>query len=113
MRFKANGGTLSAPAIGRDQTIYLGGDKLYALDGKTGRKKWTFRAGSFIDSSPSIDADGIIYFGCYDQKLYAVDRAGKLKWTFKTGGSISTNPAIGADGTIYFTTDNGYLFAIH
>ncbi|MCE7700062.1 MAG: chitobiase/beta-hexosaminidase C-terminal domain-containing protein, partial [Methanobacterium paludis] len=46
-------------------------------------------------------ADGTIYTGSYDKKLYAINPDGTLKWTYTTGGSIYGSPAIGADGTIY------------
>ena len=35
------GDSLSSPAIGADGTVYVGSvDKVYALNGKTGAKKW-------------------------------------------------------------------------
>ena len=38
------------------------------------------------DSSPAVEK-GVVYFGSYDGKFYAVDSAtGKLKWKFQTDG---------------------------
>ncbi len=64
----------SSVAVGRDGTIYFGcfDGRLYALDGSTGRMKWTFKVGHPIDSSPAIGADGTIYFGAGDGSVYAV-----------------------------------------
>ncbi|MBK7919598.1 MAG: PQQ-like beta-propeller repeat protein [Chloroflexi bacterium] len=61
-------------------------------------------------SSPAI-ADGIVYFGSWDQNLYAVNgRNGQQTWLFTTGGGVSS-PTI-ADGVVYVGSDNGALYAI-
>jgi glucose dehydrogenase len=75
---------------------------------------WTFHAGSKVDSSPAIGADGTIYVGCENGNLYALDPAdGTPKWVFPTGGEIYTSsPAISADGTIYIGSETGF-FAIN
>ncbi len=36
-----------------------------------GTKKWEFLTDGYVSSSPAIGADGTIYFGSGDQKLYA------------------------------------------
>ena len=109
----------SSPAIGADGTIYVGsGFKLYAIN-YNGSKKWEFAAGSEIrtsnaimfsfapflvaavNSSPAIGANGIIYVGSNDKKLYAFYPHGSKKWDFVTGDAVVSSPAIGADGTIY------------
>ncbi|MBI5872106.1 PQQ-like beta-propeller repeat protein, partial [archaeon] len=89
-----------------------------------GTVKWTFEAGGAIESSPAIGADGTIYVGSHDNKLYAINPDGTVKWQFIVGdpeylkewdnwkGILST-PAIGSDGTIYFTSISDFLFAIN
>ena len=37
--------------------------------------KWIFETGDAIESSPTIDADGTIYIGSNDGKLYAIGEA--------------------------------------
>ena len=39
---------------------------------QTSTKKWEFSAGDKIASSPAIGADGTIYVGSWDGKLYAI-----------------------------------------
>ena len=39
-----------------------------------------------IHSSPAIGADGTIYVGSDDGKLYAINPDGTQKWAFTTGG---------------------------
>ena len=64
----------SSPAIGPDDTIYVGSldNKLYAINGKSGVKLWEFKTGGRVWSSPSIGSDGTVYVGSGDDKLYAI-----------------------------------------
>ena len=39
-----------------------------------------------MSASPAIDADGTIYFGSEDKKVYAINPDGTKKWEFVTGG---------------------------
>jgi outer membrane protein assembly factor BamB len=75
--------------------------------------KWSFTTGDAVQSSPAIGADGTIYVGSWDDKLYAINPDGSQKWSFNTGGDIRSSPAIGADGTIYVGSFDGKLYAIN
>jgi len=76
--------------------------------------KWSFTTGAPISSSPAIGADGTIYVGSNDNKLYAINRDGSQKWSFTTGGPVRwSSPAIGADGTIYVGSYDNKLYAIN
>jgi outer membrane protein assembly factor BamB len=75
--------------------------------------KWSFTTGDLIESSPAIGADGTIYVGSSDGKLYAINPDGSQKWSFTTGGQIFSSPAIGADGTIYVGSADNKLYAIN
>lgn len=65
----------TTPALAADGTLYVGSDKLYALDSATGGLKWAFDAGGHV-SSPNIGPDGTIYFGVSNSEsgagIYAV-----------------------------------------
>jgi outer membrane protein assembly factor BamB len=81
----------SSPAIGSDGTVYVGSysGKVYALDGKTGVKKWEFVTGDNVYSSPAIGSDGTVYIGSNDKEVYALDgRTGAKKWEFETGALL-------------------------
>ncbi|NUN12249.1 MAG: PQQ-binding-like beta-propeller repeat protein [Myxococcales bacterium] len=62
----------SAPAVGGDDTIYIGSEdkSIYALSPKL-VVKWSQPIGGKVYSSAAIGADGTIYVGSTDGKLYA------------------------------------------
>jgi outer membrane protein assembly factor BamB/type II secretory pathway pseudopilin PulG len=83
-----------------------------------------------INSSPTVNpADGTIYVGSDDHKVYALNptaRAAGLafpqagEWAFTTGGEVEPSPAIDdhgtpgdkSDDTIYIGSDDHYFYAI-
>ena len=75
-------------------------------------KKWAFKTGDGVDSSPAIGNDGTIYVGSWDQNLYAINPNGSKKWAFKTGDGME-RAAIGSDGTIYVGSWDKNLYAIN
>ena len=75
-----------SPAIGFDGTVYFGEfhGTFYAIDGKTGAKKWEFEGES--PGSPAIGSDGTVYISCGGDGLYALDgETGAKKWKFDGG----------------------------
>ena len=48
--FQTGDNVFSSPAIGSDDTVYVGSDdkKLYAINGKTGVKLWEFQTGHLV-----------------------------------------------------------------
>ena len=56
-----------------NETIYFDSSKkMIALNSNTGIKKWEFETGDVIFSLPIV-ANGFIYFGSRDKKLYALN----------------------------------------
>lgn len=78
----------------------------------SGEVKWSFQAGSEIGSSPTF-ANGMVYFGCRDFKLYALDaETGELQWTFDKAGSwIESSPTV-VNGIVYFGSNDGKFYAV-
>ena len=68
-RFKIGGNLItSAPAIDEYGVLYVGSiwaqpNYLYAIYKSNGTKKWKYKVGQDIWSSPAIGDDGSIYFG--------------------------------------------------
>ncbi len=83
-----------------------------AFDQPAGTKLWEFYTGTPIQSSPGIGADGTVYFGADNGKLYAFDPLGSGKWEFPTGEALVSSPAIAADGTVIVGSMDGYLYAV-
>jgi len=75
-------------------------------------KKWAFKTGGSVWSSPAIGSDGTIYVGSGDNNLYAINPDGSKKWAFKTSGDVDSSPEIGSDGTIYVGSNEENLYAI-
>lgn len=79
----------------------------------TNALKWSFTTSGIVRSSPAIGADGIVYMGCDDNNLYAVNPDGTLAWTYTAAGTVESSPAIGADGTLYVGCTDWNLYAIN
>ena len=74
---------------------------------------WEFETGDYVFSSPAIGADGTVYVGSVDKKIYALDgNTGAKKWEFETGGKVESAPTIGVDGTVYIGSFDGKVYAI-
>ena len=75
--------------------------------------EWKFRTGASVFSSPAIGMQGVVYFGSYDGRLYALDLNGKQRWNYFTGGKVFSSPTIGIDGAILFGTMAGKVGALN
>ncbi len=76
-----------------------------------GKLKWVSSTGAPILSSPAV-ADGTVYVGSQDSKLYALDAAtGAKRWEYKTGSWVDSSPAI-VNGVVYFGSNDGRLYAL-
>jgi len=103
--FQSNYYIIFTPAISADGKIYLStfGD-LYALrdDGDNVEVEWVFHLDNDrVNTPPSIGADGMIYFGTTDGRLYSLFENGAIKWSHKVGKMVVTAPAIAENGTVY------------
>jgi polyvinyl alcohol dehydrogenase (cytochrome) len=75
------------------------------------KTKWIFQTEGDVSSQPIV-ADGIIYFGSWDGKEYAVDaKTGKKVWEYDCGQSSRSAAAYG-DGVVYFGDIAGFLHAL-
>ena len=83
---------------------------LVAMDAETGKELWRFKAGA-IESSP-LFVNGVLYFGTFDDKLYALEaRTRKVRWAYKTGDNVKGGP-IFHRGNIYFGSYDGKVYAV-
>jgi len=85
---------------------------IVALDPKTGRTLWRFRAGP-VESAPLI-VGHILYFGSWDHRVYALNlhrKRNRVLWSYETDDKVVASPAY-ANGTIYVATNGGRVYAL-
>lgn len=102
----------SSPAVDGEEVVYhtMGGE-VYVLDRANGRLKWSWNAGSAIESSPVV-VHGIDYFGAANGEMYALDlRRHKLRWSRNLGDKITSSAAI-EHGRLFIGDYSGRLWAL-
>lgn len=76
------------------------------------KPKWIFETGADVSAQPTV-VGGVIYFGSWDGKEYAVDaKTGKKIWEFESGAPSRSGAAY-SDGVLYFADVNARLFALN
>ena len=107
----------TSPTMNDEGILYLaGGDSVFAIDTENDFiQKWQYKTEKgFGSSSPAIGPNGVIYIGCSDNHLYAINPNGTLKWKYKTKGPIiHTSPAVDSNGTIYVSPSDSFLYSIN
>lgn len=72
---------------------------------------WKFKTGGPLYASPVI-ANGILYIGSTDGKLYALDaKQWGIKWVFNAGEAIRYSAAVHGD-RVYFSARNNKVYAL-
>lgn len=107
----SSSGTLLSAALAEDGTIYVGGDKLIAMDPSDGSFKWEYdiQTTTSIAAAPAVGRDGTVYVctrpGAREEhsKLFAIHPDGTRKWELDVG-VMETSPALSEEGTIYITS---------
>jgi outer membrane protein assembly factor BamB len=105
----------SSPAVGlvRGQPVLFVGSydhNVYALDARTGRKRWRFATGGGVYSTPVLwhapDGRSLLFVPSSDRMVYALDAdLGRREWIFTVetwrptiGGARLSSPAVGRVG---------------
>lgn len=102
------GNVSSSVALSADGSTFYYADyegKLQARFTATGEQRWAFPLGDEVRaSSPAVDGNGVIYIGCYDGRLYAVNPDGTANRVYDTGDWIRSSPVI--SGTRLYVGSN-------
>jgi outer membrane protein assembly factor BamB len=127
-QFKTGGAVLGHPTVDGDFLYTLSDDGyLYKLQRRSGKPVWSFNTHSgnvtrewpkpdtdiydFLTSGATI-ANGILYIGSADKRLYAVDaESGLEKWHFETQDIVRSTPAI-ANGLVIFGSRDHNVYAL-
>jgi len=111
-RANAGRGTLGLPAVGERVTAIATVDRwVYAIDTRTGRLFWRWRADGPHGTGP-VMGDGRVFAATEggEGKLTAINLfSGKKRWQARIGDIAA--PLTLADGTLYGTSMSGFAFA--
>ena len=73
---------------------------------------WNYTTGGWILSSAAV-ADGIVYIGSNDNRLYALSASnGTQIWNYTTSGDIRSSPAV-VDGVVYIGSYDHSVYALN
>jgi len=75
------------------------------------KPNWTFECEDEIRGTP-LYKEGILYLGCYDNNMYAINAAdGSFKWKYPTNGGITGKPDY-YKGNIYFGSEDTRIHTV-
>jgi len=77
----------------------------------TNQTQWNHTTGNWVSSSPAV-ADGKVYIGSADFKVYCLDaETGASTWNYTTGDWVCSSPAV-ADGRVYVGSCDGEVYCL-
>ncbi|MDQ3875930.1 MAG: PQQ-binding-like beta-propeller repeat protein [Actinomycetota bacterium] len=83
-----------------------------AQEGRPQLINWPYETGGPVESSPVVAANGTVYVGSEDGRIYSLRANGLVRWAYKTGNSI-LSPAAGLGrASVYVVSQDGYLYAL-
>jgi outer membrane protein assembly factor BamB len=85
-------------------TVFIGSfdSHLYAIDLKSGKEKWRYKAAPF-KATPGY-RDGVIYIGDEDGNFHAVDAVkGTKRWTYKAESAVVSGTGFSGDDLLFGT----------
>ncbi|HHY12004.1 MAG TPA: PQQ-binding-like beta-propeller repeat protein [Firmicutes bacterium] len=91
-------GFVEPPAVytgGKGKFLIVGSSsgKVYALNPVSGITRWAYQASGAVTNTPSAGL-GMVFFGDWDQKLYAIDAVtGEEVWVKQLGRQVYYSPA--------------------
>jgi outer membrane protein assembly factor BamB len=72
--------------------------------------KWSYATGGAVQSSPAV-ANGVVYIGSDDFKVYALNaKTGAKLWSYLTGNKVDSSPAV-SNGVVYVGSEDGKVYA--
>lgn len=99
-KYSSDANIISTPAVNDGQVIVGNQNgELVSISLNTGWKRWSFKTGGGVFSSPSFSNDKIV-FASADGFVYCLNKKGKTIWKLKTDGPVLGSPLIHAD-TVY------------
>jgi outer membrane protein assembly factor BamB len=115
--FETDAGVASQPVIGAATgLVYVGGfdSRLRAIDLQSHQQRWAVKAENWFWTTPLV-ANGAVYAGSLDHKVYAADAAaGEPQWDkpFAAGGEVLSTPVL-AGGRLIIVDRDGDVYAVN
>lgn len=111
IKWKFQPGVLMFPAVIVGGTVFTaGGSNLWAFDAATGATQWTQTLSSGV-SSPLAEGDGLIFVGCSDGTLRALNQSsGTQAWSYQMHAHTQGRAAY-EKGWVYAGDTAGYFYA--
>jgi outer membrane protein assembly factor BamB len=79
---------------------------------KTSSLRWRYATGGPVASSPAV-ADGIVFAGSFDNRVYALDElTGAQIWNYTTKGAVGSSPAV-VDGVVFVGSEDSNVYALN
>jgi outer membrane protein assembly factor BamB len=103
--------------VAYNDLVYVAGynGKIYAYNIDSLAVRWVYPREGYIKPliSGAVIGDGVLYIGCTDGLLYALDaETGDLLWTFEAEKEIWTTPVVDED-TVYFGSFDEKFYAVN
>jgi outer membrane protein assembly factor BamB len=74
---------------------------------------WTYTTGSTIVLSSPAVADGEVFIGSYDHRVYCLNAwTGAYIWSYETGSSVFSSPAV-ANGKVYVGSNDNKVYCLN
>ncbi len=101
---------LSSAAVSSEAVVFGRRDGSVTCLDLSGKLRWQFKAGDYVDSSPVICGDKVVV-GSDDGRLYLLSLIdGKKLWSKDLGEAIATSPAVTA-GRVFVACADGAVYA--
>lgn len=122
-RFVTQGAVVAPPTLASDGTVlFTSHDRYVYAAFPDGSLRWKHRTGDFVWSAAALSADGMVFIGSDDDRLYALRLSdASLTWTATPGHcrwAVGRGPeasrcdiedvTLGSDGTLYLGGDGLY-----
>ena len=105
------GATASSPVLDGDGVIYVAANHSNIAVSSAGKRLWAYDTGDWIDATPAVAANHVVYCPIPQRDFCALATGGTLKWDLKVDWIVYSSPAIAPDGRIY-TATGWTLYAI-
>ncbi len=109
--YQLKGSIESAPFI-NEQFMIAGttANTVFACDRLSGKILWKYKTKGAVNTSPLL-VGALVYVGCADGKLYALDTVGKLRWSYDLKSPVAS-PSFD-DSIIYIGSAGGTSAALN